>query len=243
MLSAILAAEQASIFEPLITSGPVRRTGRLSADRRPEGGLEMPAKDYLKAMRIRRLMQEEFSRLFAEVDVLVTPGQLRPRRRVDQPLDASARGRPPAPGTPPPPAGLRGHRSGRQPGGTARAGAALRIRRQSAAGAAGGGRAILGEYSAGGRDASFRRAPTGTSAVRLWDEGSEGFRAADRDERSRQRCSPEQNASRINPRCIARKAEAVGVGSAGGSPGDPSGRVPRHAGSLSQAARFDSRCR
>jgi aspartyl-tRNA(Asn)/glutamyl-tRNA(Gln) amidotransferase subunit A len=38
-------------------------------------------------MRIRRLIQEAFSKLFAGVDVLVAPGRLGPATRIDQPLD------------------------------------------------------------------------------------------------------------------------------------------------------------
>jgi aspartyl-tRNA(Asn)/glutamyl-tRNA(Gln) amidotransferase subunit A len=103
-LSAILAAEEASIFEPLITSGQVDQLADAAQIAGLKAALELPARDYLKAMRLRRMMQEEFSRVFAEVDVLVTPGRPGPAPKADQPLDAPS---PPTSGPEPPP-GFRG---------------------------------------------------------------------------------------------------------------------------------------
>jgi aspartyl-tRNA(Asn)/glutamyl-tRNA(Gln) amidotransferase subunit A len=95
MISTIIGAEAASIFEPLIASGKVDEL----ADRKQIAGLkaalEIPAKDYLKAMRVRRLAQEAFSKLFATVDVLLAPARLGPASRIEQALDASTRTSPP----------------------------------------------------------------------------------------------------------------------------------------------------
>jgi aspartyl-tRNA(Asn)/glutamyl-tRNA(Gln) amidotransferase subunit A len=100
LLSGILTAEMGSIFEPLVTSGKVDQL----ADQRQIAGLkaslDFPAKDYLKAMRVRRLIQDEFSKLFAEVDALLTPGRPGPATKLDQPLDQPAGPHPPS-GTPP----------------------------------------------------------------------------------------------------------------------------------------------
>ena len=88
-----------------------------------KASLEVPAKDYLKAMRIRRLIQEAFAKLFAEWTRWWRPGA-RARRRWDKPL---------GPARTPPGRSRRpdsGDHPGRQPGGPARAGAALRLRRQ-----------------------------------------------------------------------------------------------------------------
>jgi len=103
VLSTILAAEEASIFEPLITSGKVDELADKPQIAGLKAAMDVPAKDYLKAMRIRRLIQQEFSRLFAEVDVLVAPGRTGPAPRSDQRLDTAA-------ATPPPgtPAGFQG---------------------------------------------------------------------------------------------------------------------------------------
>jgi aspartyl-tRNA(Asn)/glutamyl-tRNA(Gln) amidotransferase subunit A len=87
ILSTILAAEQASIFEPLIASGKVDQLADAAQIAGLKASLEVPAKDYLKAMRIRRTIQEEFSRLFTQVDALVAPGRPGPASKLDQPLD------------------------------------------------------------------------------------------------------------------------------------------------------------
>ena len=104
MLSAILAGEEASIFEPLIASGKVNELGDASQIAGLKAAYDLPARDYLKAMRLRRLVQEAFSQVFAEVDVLVTPGRLGVADPVDQPLDGPAT----PPGTAPPPQGFQG---------------------------------------------------------------------------------------------------------------------------------------
>ena len=85
-LAAILRAEEASVFESLITSAnlydladPVQIAGLKAA-------LEIPARHYLKAMRLRRLMQQAYAKLFAEVDLLVTFGRSGPAPPVDQPV-------------------------------------------------------------------------------------------------------------------------------------------------------------
>src|SRR5450432_238109 len=88
-LSTILAAEQASIFEPLISSGKVNELADPAQIAGLKASLEVPAKDYLKAMRLRRLMQEAIVRIFGEVDALVAPGRAGPASKVDQPLDRS----------------------------------------------------------------------------------------------------------------------------------------------------------
>jgi aspartyl-tRNA(Asn)/glutamyl-tRNA(Gln) amidotransferase subunit A len=103
ILSAILGSEAASIFEPLITSGKVDELADQAQIAGLKASLEIPAKDYLKAQRIRRLIQDAFSRLFGEVDALIAPGRPGPASKVDQRLDAG--GPPPgaaaAPGSAP----------------------------------------------------------------------------------------------------------------------------------------------
>jgi aspartyl-tRNA(Asn)/glutamyl-tRNA(Gln) amidotransferase subunit A len=103
ILSAILAAEQASIFEPLIAGGQVDQLADKAQIAGLKASLEMPAKDYLKAMRLRRVIQAEFSKLFTQVDVLLAPGRPGPASKLDQPLDRG--GFQPLAGTPP---GLQG---------------------------------------------------------------------------------------------------------------------------------------
>src|ERR1039457_1778019 len=104
VLSTILAAEEASVFETLIASGKVDELADAAQIAGLKAALEVPAKDYLKAMRLRRAIQEEFSKLFAQVDALVAPGRAGGATKIDQPLDRVAA--PPAAGTPPGLAGL-----------------------------------------------------------------------------------------------------------------------------------------
>jgi aspartyl-tRNA(Asn)/glutamyl-tRNA(Gln) amidotransferase subunit A len=88
VLSTILSGEMGSIFEPLITSGKVNELADAPQIAGLKASQEVAAKDYLKAMRIRRLIQAEFSKLFGELDVLVAPGRPGPAVPVNQPLDA-----------------------------------------------------------------------------------------------------------------------------------------------------------
>jgi aspartyl-tRNA(Asn)/glutamyl-tRNA(Gln) amidotransferase subunit A len=95
VIGTIISAEGASAFETLIESGEV---DQLADQRQIAGlraGLEIPARDYLKAMRIRRRIHEELRRLFADVDVLVTPGRLGPAPKVSEPLDREPSRTPP----------------------------------------------------------------------------------------------------------------------------------------------------
>ena len=99
----VVSAEGSSIFEPLITSGKVDQLADVRQIEGLKAGLEIPAKDYLKAMRIRSLVKKEFHRLFADVDVLVAPGRYGIAQKISEPLDGSggraAQGaRPAAPG-------------------------------------------------------------------------------------------------------------------------------------------------
>jgi aspartyl-tRNA(Asn)/glutamyl-tRNA(Gln) amidotransferase subunit A len=99
VLSTILNAEMASIFEPLIASGKVDELADKPQIAGLKASLDVAAKDYLKAMRVRRLIQEGFSRAFAQVDVLLAPGRSGPASKIEQRLD-TATFTPPA-GAPP----------------------------------------------------------------------------------------------------------------------------------------------
>ena len=89
ILSTILSSEQGSIFEPLIASGKVDQLADPAQIAGLKASLEVAAKDYLKAMRIRRAIQDAYATLFAEVDVLVTTGRSGPATPINQPLDAA----------------------------------------------------------------------------------------------------------------------------------------------------------
>jgi aspartyl-tRNA(Asn)/glutamyl-tRNA(Gln) amidotransferase subunit A len=92
LTSMIIAGESACIFEDLIRSGKVDEL----ADHRQAAGLkvalETPAVDYLKAMRVRSLVQAAFKNLFLDVDILLAPSRLDVAPKVGDPLDGSGGG-------------------------------------------------------------------------------------------------------------------------------------------------------
>lgn len=85
----IVNAEGASAFEDLIRSGQVDQL----ADKRQVAGLkaslELPAVDYLRAMRIRRLIQQALRKMFYDVDVILTPARNNVAPKANEPLDRS----------------------------------------------------------------------------------------------------------------------------------------------------------
>ncbi len=86
VLSAILGAEQASVFEPLISSGRVDELADQAQIAGLKASLDIPAKDYLKAMRIRRLLQDAIQLMWGEVDAVLAPARTGIAPKVDQPL-------------------------------------------------------------------------------------------------------------------------------------------------------------
>jgi aspartyl-tRNA(Asn)/glutamyl-tRNA(Gln) amidotransferase subunit A len=91
----IVAAEGGSVFEDLIRDGRVDQL----ADRRQAAGLkaalEVPAVEYLRAMRVRALVQAAMRTLFLDVDVLLAPSRLGAAPKITEPLDGPRSG--PAP--------------------------------------------------------------------------------------------------------------------------------------------------
>jgi aspartyl-tRNA(Asn)/glutamyl-tRNA(Gln) amidotransferase subunit A len=87
VISTVIGAEEASVFEPLIRSGKVDQLADAAQIAGLKANLEIPATAYLKAMRIRRLIQEQFRELFSGVDALVAPGRLDVAPPVTEPLD------------------------------------------------------------------------------------------------------------------------------------------------------------
>ncbi len=85
----IISAEGASSFEALISGGKVEQL----ADKRQIEGLkaamDIPARDYLKAMRIRRLVQQEMRLLLTDNDVILAPARTTVAPKISEPLDRS----------------------------------------------------------------------------------------------------------------------------------------------------------
>jgi aspartyl-tRNA(Asn)/glutamyl-tRNA(Gln) amidotransferase subunit A len=88
----IISAEGSAVFEPLIASGGVDQLADAKQIAGLKAGLNILAKDYLKAMRIRRLVQREFRETFIQVDALVSPSRFGPATRITEPLDPPAGG-------------------------------------------------------------------------------------------------------------------------------------------------------
>jgi aspartyl-tRNA(Asn)/glutamyl-tRNA(Gln) amidotransferase subunit A len=84
----VISAEGSAVFEPLIASGKVNELADAKQIAGLRAGLEIGAKDYLKAMRIRSLVKTKFRELFARLDVLIAPSRYTIAPKVSEPLDA-----------------------------------------------------------------------------------------------------------------------------------------------------------
>ncbi len=88
VLGTILAGEAGSVFEDFIRSGTVD----LLHDARQIAGLksylDLPSTDYLRAMRVRSLIQQAMNDLYLDVNLLVTPTRFTVASPLLQPLDA-----------------------------------------------------------------------------------------------------------------------------------------------------------
>jgi aspartyl-tRNA(Asn)/glutamyl-tRNA(Gln) amidotransferase subunit A len=90
----IIDAEGSAIFEPLIQSGRVDELADQKQIAGLKAGLEIPAKEYLRAMRIRRLIQQALGKLFIDFDVLVAPATRGPAPKITEALDRRGAGLP-----------------------------------------------------------------------------------------------------------------------------------------------------
>jgi len=100
VIGTIISAEGASVFEELIESGKVDQLADAKQIAGLKAALEISARNYLKAMRIRRLIQTEIRRMFADVDLLLAPARLSVAPKISEPLDARPPSAGPAPKSP-----------------------------------------------------------------------------------------------------------------------------------------------
>lgn len=101
VLGTILSAEEASIFEELLTSGKVDELADATQIANLKQARDVKASHYLKAMRIRSQIQQAFRELFKTCDVIVAPARLGTATRIDQPVSGPTFTRavtPPEPG-------------------------------------------------------------------------------------------------------------------------------------------------
>jgi len=102
LISTIIGAEEASVFESLISSGKVDQLADPSQAEGLKANAAIPATQYLKAMRVRTLVQRSFREIFENVDLLVAPSRYGIAPKVSEPLDSPGPQR-----TPPPTPGMR----------------------------------------------------------------------------------------------------------------------------------------
>jgi aspartyl-tRNA(Asn)/glutamyl-tRNA(Gln) amidotransferase subunit A len=94
VIGTVISSEGSAIFEPLIKSGKVDQLADQHQIAGLKAGLEITAAEYLKAMRIRALIQEAFRDLLSTIDVLIAPTRFDPAPKITQPLDRPANDRP-----------------------------------------------------------------------------------------------------------------------------------------------------
>jgi aspartyl-tRNA(Asn)/glutamyl-tRNA(Gln) amidotransferase subunit A len=94
LVSTIIRGEAGSIFEELITSGKVDELADQKQIAALKASLDLPAKDYLRAMRVRTLVQQAFDQLFGQVDVLLSPTMMTIAPKISDPLDRPSGARP-----------------------------------------------------------------------------------------------------------------------------------------------------
>jgi len=87
LVSAIIAGEAGSIFEELIRSGRVDQLADPHQIAGLKAMLDLPATEYLRAMRVRTLVKQGFRDLFLNCDLVLTPARLGPAPKAAEPLD------------------------------------------------------------------------------------------------------------------------------------------------------------
>jgi aspartyl-tRNA(Asn)/glutamyl-tRNA(Gln) amidotransferase subunit A len=88
LVGTIIAGEAGSIFEDLIRSGKVDQLADPHQIAGLKAMLDLPATDYLHAMRVRSLVKEAFRNLFLSCDMVLAPARLGTAPKAAEPLDA-----------------------------------------------------------------------------------------------------------------------------------------------------------
>ena len=94
VIGTIIDSEASSIFEVLIRSGQVDTLADEGQIAGLKASMTYSAIDYLKAMRVRSLVQDGFRKLFTDFDLLVAPTRFSLPERSDQPFDETPRKHP-----------------------------------------------------------------------------------------------------------------------------------------------------
>jgi aspartyl-tRNA(Asn)/glutamyl-tRNA(Gln) amidotransferase subunit A len=87
LIETIIGAEAASIFEDIIRNGEIDRLADSAQAASMKAAIDIPAVDYLKAMRIRSQVRQAFrDLLYRDVDMLLAPARTGPAPFVTAPL-------------------------------------------------------------------------------------------------------------------------------------------------------------
>ena len=93
LVETVIGAEAASIFEDFIRSGKVDQMADPSQAATLKAAVDIPAIDYLKAMRIRSMIRDSFrDTLFQDIDMLLAPARNAPAPRIDSGLGGGGGG-------------------------------------------------------------------------------------------------------------------------------------------------------
>ena len=92
LVGTIIAGEAGSIFEDFVRSGKVDQLADAAQIAGLKANLELPAVEYLRAMRVRTLVQEAFRTLFLDIDMLLVPARLNIAPGASEALDAPRTG-------------------------------------------------------------------------------------------------------------------------------------------------------
>lgn len=87
IVSTVIAGEAGSIFEDLIRSGKVDQLADPHQIAGLKAMLDLPAIEYLRAMRVRSLVKAAFHDLFLNCDMVLAPARLGPAPKAAEPLD------------------------------------------------------------------------------------------------------------------------------------------------------------
>ena len=95
----ISRGDRVSIFEDFVRSGKVDELADPAQIAWLKESMDLPAREYLRAQRIRTLIQEEFRALFVDVDMILAPSRIDVAPKISGPIDAGSR-RDPEPKSP-----------------------------------------------------------------------------------------------------------------------------------------------
>jgi len=93
----ISRGDRVSIFEDFVRSGQVDQLADPAQIAWLKESMDLSAREYLRAQRIRSLIQDGFRSLFIDVDMIMAPSRTEGAPKISEPIDAGALRNPPKP--------------------------------------------------------------------------------------------------------------------------------------------------